>query len=1597
MDKPKINFGDFAGLKEKGVAPKSIETVKNAISLGAKFNSKAELIKVGLTQEEADIIADNASLTTTPTSKPVTVRFLVTPTDLGGYSLGVIRTVIGSTIGEETSIPIIEATPIEYTYDDVTTGNPFTVFVKSPGGDFVVSAHDGAKQTHHSISKENLGKKLIEVSPVAKIKNAKDKGAGVQPVLNPVRLKGRLICGNPGINTEKLQIIIEVATKETPTDADFFPVCFADTETDGYFFTSQLIFQSPDDFKNLTAARAKVALSPSVTIPIKLDTVARSRGKLPERLILFFERDKEKDGDKTDGSGGCGCGDCSELNFYDRKVLEEFSYYTVVRTTEPLIETYEISDVEEIELEDLVKDVAPDLSGVLTGLTASRGVLSTFLSRNKTITKGNLPVLLDSIKADKLRQRILRAPSVKPGRVHLDNQNEIDWDEKPTIYQAVSIAHGHLLHFKQEWFHDGYSLGDLLYSLPLAPGQKKQIVVLDWERKESAANIQELDFQESLFNSLSRDRDVSEVARATLDENIRASSEASTWGIGAGLGIGAIIPSPVPIGALLGVGGGGGGGSSSARQSASRTTTASSQQSISDRTVQAGTAVRSQRSTVIQTVGQGERFQVSAESVANYNHCHALTIQYFEVLRHFEARTRLAEVKECLFIPLKMSPFTPPKALRWRDLLFRCLKKRFLAHGFDALYRIEEERESATEDYYDKIGLPKDRFAEEELEYFEGELSMEFQITRPANDDKDEFVEVNWAPLAFVLGNTREFYDRFLRNEKARDEAFARHAGPRIAREVLEKLQFAAVKNVSGSNTRVLPVDATLLSEFRNRRELNISLRMRGRVSGVKREDIDFVIISIVNNPPFSDLLRDLINTRALRIIVHSGAMRYRTKNLHEYLFNTKNIKNDLTLEGDNVQIFCPLSAKALRRPRQDDVDVSNELLHHLNENLEYYHQCIWSRMDAQRRFMLMDGVIAPGMGAGRSVASVVENKLIGIVGNCLVMPVAPGFRLDPIMDESVDLYEHYFEEPLDPIRISLPTKGVFAEAVMGKCNSCEFKEEERFWRWEESPIPDNPTAINAVTPPTPERAQVNLTPNPFPQPVITLQNAPQLPDPQGFSGLTSLLGTPNIFKDLTGLSENQKNALAAFQASLKTAEQFGEGAQALTGQAVELSKFNKLTEMLGKGQISKDEFKELINKGQESPELKELKGVNEAVKKEQITPEAGERLNNATLKKAESEASKKSDSVTEKPALKAAIDSFVESKEGSLEFEEGGSKVNITKGTGGGNSGSPTIISDTEITGLTDLNKGGVELFERISELNGDITYEVFASRKKVNSVIDFEDAFVMIDVTLNITDRASGVDVKGRSGAPLTLQLKAEKTVPPDTSKVLVGSKVHARAVSSNQSVRNANINVAFFKGDPKAEITPDTTLFLFPFPLSDGTNNEFVVDQPPSGGTGSGGNSTHVGSDPVNTFAVDFRMPSGTDVFAMRDGVVVNAVESNPDLPVNASGVSTPAPTDADKAKANVVRVRHADGTFAEYVHLKKDSVGVAVGDKVTAGSTKLGQSGNSGFSTGPHLHVVVLKLKLSANNSSISAVSVPFKFKGANGAGVTPGKGEKFKRV
>ena len=166
-------------------------------------------------------------------------------------------------------------------------------------------------------------------------------------------------------------------------------------------------------------------------------------------------------------------------------------------------------------------------------------------------------------------------------------------------------------------------------------------------------------------------------------------------------------------------------------------------------------------------------------------------------------------------------------------------------------------------------------------------------------------------------------------------------------------------------------------------------------------------------------------------ITIESGFIRYRTNHYEGFLFRYQSIRDDLA-GGDDVVLFAGPGPDELRNPRKDDIAVVNKLIDHLNDNLVQYHHLLWQNMHESERFMLLDGIILGGKGENRSVASLVENDLIGIVGNSLVFPVAKGLNLDPNFGISDSLSDYYMVASPEPLSITIPTKGVFAEAMMG-------------------------------------------------------------------------------------------------------------------------------------------------------------------------------------------------------------------------------------------------------------------------------------------------------------------------------------------------------------------------------------------------------------------------------------------------------------------------------------------------------------------------------------------------------------------------------------
>jgi len=124
-----------------------------------------------------------------------------------------------------------------------------------------------------------------------------------------------------------------------------------------------------------------------------------------------------------------------------------------------------------------------------------------------------------------------------------------------------------------------------------------------------------------------------------------------------------------------------------------------------------------------------------------------------------------------------------------------------------------------------------------------------------------------------------------------------------------------------------------------------------------------------------------------------------------------------------------------------------------------------------------------------------------------------------------------------------------------------------------------------------------------------------------------------------------------------------------------------------------------------------------------------------------------------------------------------------------------------------------------------------------------------------------------------------------------------------------------------------------------------------------------------------AVDIAMPIGTNIFAARGGIVFDVADTN-----FRGGLDR----ERDGPGANIIRVLHDDGTYAIYAHLNWNTIRVRPGDRVQRGEY-IADSGNTGFSSGPHLHFVVIR------NSGMKSESVPLRFEGANSSAVVPATG------
>ena len=260
-------------------------------------------------------------------------------------------------------------------------------------------------------------------------------------------------------------------------------------------------------------------------------------------------------------------------------------------------------------------------------------------------------------------------------------------------------------------------------------------------------------------------------------------------------------------------------------------------------------------------------------------------------------------------------------------------------------------------------------------------------------------------------------------------------------------------------------------------------------------------------------------------------------------------------------------------------------------------------------------------------------------------------------------------------------------------------------------------------------------------------------------------------------------------------------------------------------------------------------------------------------------------------------------------------------------------------------------------------------------NGVVSYSDrpskgsqVFVFQDRMVERLERQVYLDIKKQKGADVVF-VRNDLYAPVEVALAFTGmSNVRGAPAQTIRRVLPArsNTRLALLKAVSGGKPLVYTPMFQYSLGDPAGAAQGYRYPFPWRGGPfrlsqGANGDYSHFG--PKNKYAMDIAMPVGTPIIAARAGVVVKTENSQNGRGTDPSG--------------NFVRILHDDGTMGVYLHLKQGSVSVREGQRVAVGSP-LALSGNTGNSSGPHLHFVVQR------NTGMGLVSIPYQFNQPVGA-------------
>ncbi|MEV6325157.1 hypothetical protein AB0M45_28840 [Nocardia sp. NPDC051787] len=532
----------------------------------------------------------------------------------------------------------------------------------------------------------------------------------------------------------------------------------------------------------------------------------------------------------------------------------------------------------------------------------------------------------------------------------------------PDPYRAAYIDE-----YKVTWSALGHSLGEILYSIPLAPGESVKLGVIDW----SGAG-------EDMLHQTHRDRTISETVQAGLREMQYgatfmggvAHSGGGSGGAKLGLaGLGAAVGDAWSVGGCT------------ATSAGSRELIVQNVQRLSDSFCQASYAQRELNSTVVIQVGQEEKESIHTRTFVNYNRAHTLTILYYEVLRHYRVTVQFLRRRAAVLVkyPAAITTFGMAELLRHRAALEPVLVDPTLAPGFAALVKQDQAARNQTLHNVDpaKLDKPIPQFWEGDIRFALFEFGV--YTSEGLRDKTDELAVVK---LIVLEGNST------------------------VTRPLLEHWE-------KGSETRNGNVgerlDDTAMCWF-------IAKPSSGPVAWRDLVGFEFVLHD-------DDEWR--MDRLAIRAFHPGGAVSLLDDTDVDFYFPLNGASNTVTFirrPGPRPADLRPTWSPA-KSLTPEEYQAAQRLIDHVNTDNAYYNRAI---MLATRTADISVAFESLPWQGGKTLADVAMPTPLEVFGNHVAYPLTAAGAVigDPPPEAQAERL------------ITMPTRGVFAEAELGHCNT---------------------------------------------------------------------------------------------------------------------------------------------------------------------------------------------------------------------------------------------------------------------------------------------------------------------------------------------------------------------------------------------------------------------------------------------------------------------------------------------------------------------------------------------------------------------------------